>query len=74
MKVDIHQHVVKDLELLSNEILKIQIKKLLKESFYNVSIPSPKYPRLHCYTTNTNVEILFIKNKHSILVVSIQEK
>jgi len=74
MKVELHQHVVKDLNSLSDDILKIQIKKLLKEGFYNLSVPSLKYPNLHSYITNTNVEILFIKNKFSVLVISIQQK
>ena len=74
MIVELHQHVVKDFELITDEVEKIQIKKLLREGFYNVSVPSEKYPNLHSYKTSTNIEILFIKNKNSVLVVSIQKK
>ncbi|MEA2100116.1 MAG: hypothetical protein U9P72_08300 [Campylobacterota bacterium] len=74
MIVELHQHVVNDLMLIEDSVLRIQIKKVLKKGFYNLATPSPKYPNLYSYKTNTDVEILFIKNKLSILVVSIQQK
>ena len=74
MKVDIHYHVIEDFENITDDLQKIQIKRILKTSFYNVAEPSSKYPNLYIYKTNSKIEILFMKNKNSILVVSIKQK
>jgi len=74
MVIEYHEDVVDDIAKINDDVLKTHLKKIVKTSFYNLSVISPKYPNLHSFTTAMKIEILFLKNQNSILIISIQQK
>jgi len=57
MKVEVHEHVIGDLQNIHDGLVKEQVRAILQSGFYNISEPSSKYQSLNSFDkSNTAIE------------------